>query len=1004
MNRTRSAAIGLAAALFLTGASGLVYQVLWSRYLGLLLGSSAVAIVVVLAAFMGGLAIGSWVFGRLSDRPISRLTLYGWLELSIGLYCGLYPRIQAALSEPYLRLVSPLFLVHPAAFTAVRLSFAALLLLPPTILMGGTLPAASRFLLGLEPGVRRAVGRLYWVNSTGAVRGTLLAGFWLIPSLGLDLSMTLAAAVNIAVGLAALALRRRFAEDESGVPANDPTEQPLSARTAALATAAVAISGFAALALEVSWTRLLAMSLGGSTYAFTTMLATFILGMALGSRLIASRRFSGRDPVLLLAGCLVVVAVTLALWMPLGEKLPFGFLAVREVVRVSPRAYPLYQVVSFLLCLAVMIVPTTAMGATLPLASRIAARSAAALGSRIGLTYAANTLGTLLGALLAGLVFLPRLGLQGTMRLVVVLYVVSGAVALLGSENLRKRSATAIAAAAVAAAAWTLAMPAWRPQLVASGAFRTRALDLGYAEFERHAMHANRVLFHADGPHATATVVESDGYRTLRVNGKPDASTGRDMRTQVLAGHLPALLLPGPARRAMVIGVGSGTSVGAVAMHPGVSVDAVEIEPQVVRAARDWFKEWNHNALDRPNVRVHVEDAKTFMLLSREPYDLIVSEPSNPWLAGIGGLFTEDFFELARSRLRPGGLMLQWFHTYEMGDENARLVLRTFRKAFPHSTVWQAQDDDLLLVGSDRPLQLDAKELEKRMSVPEVRESLAQLPILDAPTLLAHQMLSEGTVALAAGDGPLNTDQFPALEFNAPLDFFLSSHSRVFSDLDERAELGNKKLLLGQYLAAHPLDSKALLAMADALAWNRMMSESLLRAAHALDPSDPRAASALATRLFKEGQPLEARAILAGAADRGDVRLLRLRLDLELVACSATKSAFVRRAGCEGAISLARRLLSLPDVPPADRRNDLANLAKAQLWAGHSAEAAATFEKVLKDDDAAPKLRAAWLAGQAAALMAAGDAQRAEVRAREALALEPRQEAAKRLLAELGER
>jgi len=240
MTRTRNAAIGLAVALFLTGASGLVYQVLWSRYLGLLLGSSAVAIVVVLAAFMGGLAIGSWVFGKLADRPISRLSLYGWLELSIGLYCGLYPHIQSALSEPYLRLVSPLFLVHPAAFTAVRLLFAALLLLPPTVLMGGTLPAASRFLLGMEPGVRRAVGRLYWVNSAGAVCGTVLAGFWLIPSLGLDLSMTLAAAVNIAVGLAALGLRRRFAEDAGAVPASDPAEQPLSARTAALATWAAA--------------------------------------------------------------------------------------------------------------------------------------------------------------------------------------------------------------------------------------------------------------------------------------------------------------------------------------------------------------------------------------------------------------------------------------------------------------------------------------------------------------------------------------------------------------------------------------------------------------------------------------------------------------------------------------------------------------------------------------------------------------------------------------------
>jgi len=423
-----------------------------------------------------------------------------------------------------------------------------------------------------------------------------------------------------------------------------------------------------------------------------------------------------------------------------------------------------------------------------------------------------------------------------------------------------------------------------------------------------------------------------------------------------------------------------------------------------VRAARGFFKEWNLNGLDRPNVRVHVEDAKTFLLLSEEPYDLIVSEPSNPWLAGIGGLFTEDYFQLARSRLRPGGLMAQWFHTYEMGDENTRMVVRTFRKAFPHSTVWQSQNDDLLFIGSDRPLRLDAQELEKRMSVAEVRASLLRIAIPDPATLLAHQVLSEGGAAVAAGEGPLNTDQFPALEFNAPLDFFLSSHSRVFTDFDERAQLGNKKLLLGQYLAAHPLDQTRLIAMAEALSWNPAMSESLLRAAHAQDPADPRAAMALAKRLYKERQPLGARAILAGVADRGDVRVLRFRLEVELATCSATRSAFVARGTCDGAISLARRLVALSEVPPADRRGDLAGLAKAQLWSGRPAEAAATYETMLKDQAAAPKLRAGWLAGQATALMASGDAERAQARAREALALEPRQETATRLLAELGER
>jgi SAM-dependent methyltransferase len=487
----------------------------------------------------------------------------------------------------------------------------------------------------------------------------------------------------------------------------------------------------------------------------------------------------------------------------------------------------------------------------------------------------------------------------------------------------------------------------------------------------------------------------------LRVNGKPDASNAGDVGTQLLLGHLPALLAPSPPQRALVIGVGSGTSVGAMAIHPGMLVDAVEIEPEVVRAARAFFQEVNGRALDRANVRVVVEDAKTFLLLARDPYDLIVSEPSNPWLAGIGGLFTEEYFELARSRLAPGGLMAQWFHTYEMSDANVRLVLRTFRNAFPHTTVWQTQNDDYLILGSDRPLRLDIAELERRMAIPPVRDSLARLAIRDPAALLAHQVLAEGAVALAAGEGPLNSDRFPALEFSAPIDFFLGSESRLLTRLDERRQLGDRQLLVSQYLARRPLDSIGALAVADALAWDTTMRELLLRAARALDPGNRRAAGELARHLFRRGQPLEARALLSGRAAPADARGLRGQLELELASCAAMKSAFVARTDCDGALRIAQRLLSLRDVPAAERRSDLSNLALAQLWTGRAADAAATFDTLLRDKDAAPERRAAWLAGEAAARLDAGDSSRAATLAREALLLEPGQESARRLLAEI---
>ena len=770
----RLATRAITAFLFLTGASALVYQVVWTRYLGLLLGSSSVAVVVVLAGFMGGLALGSLGFGRLADRPIRRLTLYAWLELGVGLYCVLFPMLLAAASGPYLALVGSLSASHPAAFTAARLAFAMALLLPPTVLMGGTLPAAIRFLVGLTPGVRLAVGRLYWVNSAGAVLGALVAGFVLIPNLGLDLSLDLGALVNVLVASAALALRQRVGEVTSAEAPADPAEAPLPKRAVRAALAAVTLSGFAALAVEVAWTRLLALVLGGSTYAFTVMVATFILGIALGSRLVTAGRFGRGDPTVWLAGALAVVAALLAASMPLYPRLPWLFQGLRSLLSSSRSAFPLYQAVVFTTAGLVMLLPTIAMGATLPLAARIAA-SGPAVGSRVGLTWALNTAGTLLGAILTGLVLLPRIGLQATLAVVAACYAVAALVALAGAGAGSRRAVVGVVAAGMSVLAVLALQPAWPLVQLHAGAYRMRSAPGSLAEWIGKL--GMKVLWARDGATTSVSVLGTRDDRLLRVNGKTDASLRGDLDTQLLLGHVPAFLAAPRASRALVIGLGSGATVAALASHPELRVTAVEIEPAVVEAARGWFGEVNDGVLDgHPRVEVLVEDAKTVFQRGGAPWDIIVSEPSNPWLAGVGGLFTRDFFEAARARLAPHGVMAQWLQTYELDDETVRLVLRTFHSVFPEVTVWQAQGNDYILIGGDQPLAVDPALLERRFQAEAVRRSLSRTSVDSVAGLLARQVLSPAGVAAAAGPGPVNTDQFPTLEFDAPRGFFAGRH------------------------------------------------------------------------------------------------------------------------------------------------------------------------------------------------------------------------------------
>ncbi|MBI3327060.1 MAG: fused MFS/spermidine synthase [Nitrospinae bacterium] len=786
----------------LSGVTGLVYEVLWAKYLALYLGNTAQAHTIVLATFMGGLALGNALLGPWADRVSNRLRFYGWLELGIGFWGLTSPLLLSLLSDTYVAMAKH-DLLTPLLSVILRVSLCMGVLLLPTMLMGGTLPTLSRFATLSLSQMESTVSWLYFLNSAGAVGGAILAGFFLIPAYGLDLSTTFAAALNVAIGIVSLGLGARITQ-ASGSPIGEAhpreTSLPPSRLHVRVIYGAVLVSGFVALAYEIAWIRLLALVLGSSTYSFSLMLAAFIAGIALGSFLITHRILPHIDSYLLFGGAEMGIALSIILTLPVYERLPYYFLLLGGVLNRTPATFYLYEIGKFLFCFALMLLPTTFLGMTLPLASRVVTQSVTQVGAKVGRVFSMNTLGNVLGAVLTGLLLLPALGIKTLIETGIVINLLMGSVVIWTAFQWgRQRKAVIVTTCFLTFLFYIFAVPAWDKIILSSGEFRSRRTlqYLGYGEYKE--MFKNQsLLFYKDDSNATVTVVqEKSGDRFLKVNGKTDASSRGDLPTQLLSAHIP-LLLNAEARQLLVVGMGSGITAGSALRYPIERLDLVEISAGVVQAAK-FFQ--NYDALDDPRLHLHLEDAKTSLQLTPHRYDIIISEPSNPWMAGIGSLFSVEFYREAHTRLNAGGLMVQWFHTYEMDDDTLRLILRTFASVFEHVSLWSTVPADILLVGSSSPLSLDFKRLEERFDQGAVREDLRRLGIDSLPTVLSLQVASDATVRRLAGKGRLNEDRFPILEYEAPKAFFLGLVSGLIRAYDERQLSANgSSLYLTSYL------------------------------------------------------------------------------------------------------------------------------------------------------------------------------------------------------------
>ncbi len=778
----RSSAVRVFALLFfLSGATGLVYELLWVRVLYQSFGSTIQSVTTVVAAYMGGLGLGAWLFGRRADRHPQPAALYGWLELAIGAFGVVSPSVLALAHRLYLGAAGALQL-GGAPSIALRFSLAALVLLVPTTLMGGTLPVLTRAFTGTNRAeLRRSVGLLYGLNTLGAVLGTALAGLVLIEHVGIRASLFGTAALNLALGAAALALARPLPLQPQG--ADGPAGPPGVALPAAsiplrsVGFALLGLTAFASLLDEIAWTRVLVMIVGGSTYGFTLVLLVFLLGIGLGSGIVARWRVPPGQTTSHAAVAQGVTAAGAALLFVIFAALPRYIVAVFQ----TPSLGATERLLAMGLAVgAVVLIPAIGMGMTFPLLVDLVAPGGAAGGAEVGRAYAINTAGSIVGAVLTGFVLVVTLGTDLTLRLGLLVNVLAAlALAWLAARGVAEGSAEhrtlrvrVLGAGGLATLALVVALAAPR--------WSTRLIDLGPSIYARDRMDARgveaflmhrgaRQLAYREGWNATVSVWEGVSGRYLKVNGKADASDYGDMDTQILAGLAPVAARPG-AKTAFVVGYGSGVTAGILARVPGMQhVRVVEIEPAVLEMSR-FFLHVNDSASIHPKVSLVTDDARSALQLDPTRYDVIVSEPSNPWLAGVATLYTPEFFRIARSRLVDGGVFCQWVQLYQVPLPVVAGVVRNVNAVFPHVHLWFGALGDVLVVASMQPLTYDRTWLSRLVGPMGALAELGReyLNVDQPDDYLGHFLLGEAGVAkLIERPAIVHRDDRPQLEFVA---------------------------------------------------------------------------------------------------------------------------------------------------------------------------------------------------------------------------------------------
>ena len=736
----------LSALFFFSGAAALIYQVLWLRLLGLVFGVTVYAASTVWAVFMAGLAIGSLAGGRRADRAGRPLVWFGVAEALIAITALATPTALDSLQRAYAA-------IHPSiggsvvTLTAVRLAMSFAVLIVPSALMGATFPLVVRSSLLHAEGLGGRAGVLYATNTAGAIAGSLAAGLLLIPHLGIQRSFFVAAGLNTLVAAVAVGIgaSRRLAVRDRPAHARAVQAGPATLdRVRRIVLAVFTVSGFVSLALEVVWFRIVTLLLRPTVYGYAMMLAAVLGGIALGSYLAAPwlRRRPRADWLVPLAWLEGGIAVASLLSFATLPAIPSLMARAGPAVAVLTGDYLAYQA----LVSVVVILPTMVLfGAAFPIGLHAwgSARSAdRELATDVGVFYSMNVAGAIAGSLAAGFVMLPRLGSLTSMHLLAALSLLSALALLLASP--------AAAARRIVAA------------VVIAGAFIAAVLATPdpFDAFLAQRYPGQQIVWRREAVQATVSVHEErGGTYTLNVSGNHQASSsGATPRVHQRIGNLP-MAVHRDAREALVIGLGGGATAGALSQHTGVSVDVVELSREVAQAADRFFRGINYDVLRKPNVRLHVDDGRNYLLLTRQRYDVVTADVILPIHAGSGNLYSVEYFELVRQALKPGGLVLQWVAGTEA---EYKLITRTFLSVFPETTLW---GDGSLLLGSVEPLQLRRQDFDWKLDVPKRREMLASLGVRTFDDLLKLYVAGPAELKQYVGEGPLLTDDRPMVEY-----------------------------------------------------------------------------------------------------------------------------------------------------------------------------------------------------------------------------------------------
>ncbi len=766
---------------FSSGACGLVYEVVWMRMLTLVFGATAFATSTILASFFAGLALGSFSFGRVIDRGGNPLKTYALLEAGVGIFAFLMPLLFGGLNEVYIWVYRQ-FELGFFPLTAVRFFLSFLVLLIPATLMGGTLPVIVKYFVRRRETLGGNVGFLYAVNTFGAVVGTISAGYFLILLLGVREAAYLAGVVNLLIALVVWILYRR-----SGTGARGEGEETVDARPerageekdapgrvaggvsageghpelARLALWAIGISGFCSLALEVFWTRALVFFLDNSTHAFTTILTAFLLGIALGSTLIAGFVDGRKRLIGWLGGLEILIGISAILAIPiLNHTTP----VVERLMGVALDASLPWKWMGLrlLTTLSVILVPTLLIGATFPLVTKIYATNLRRVGTALGNVYSMNTVGGVLGSVLAGFVLIPSLGMQNGIILVSAINVALGVYLVFRDPVPSSRTKLVLAGAPGVA-------------FVGLALFYLTSGALTLTSFTER-IEAAEVLSYEEGVGATVKVFANEyGERLVSINGFPVAGEPLGLQdAQKPLAHLPLLLTRAENPRVNLVGFGAGGASFSVMQYDVEAVDCVELVPAVINASV-YFPSVNHGVVDMPGYNVILGDGRNYAAITDESYDVISIDATSPKMAGNGALYALDFYQLLKERLRPGGMVVQWFPLHLLSDREARMTVKSFMEVFPFTTLWLTPlRQHSIIVGTMEPLEIDYLEVERRMEEVGFREEFRELHVDDAVDLLSWFVMGGEALEAYVGESRINSDNHPILEFSPAFAYFVA--------------------------------------------------------------------------------------------------------------------------------------------------------------------------------------------------------------------------------------